>query len=1021
MGLDTVILRSVDLGDGHHWAFEESQYYTLRALCARYAGIDGTREADMGEKSTQTNAMTAAMQGMSIGADPVGVLRKRFREKQNFGMSTLKNQGMPKKAKQVYTPVYERPPKASPRNALAVQIYESMFYNKQRIGVTHGQFRGLQQKVMTAPDEAMSATETIIERLVESGAGEEDKSGPGLGAAGLRFMKVGLQVGKSLAKKTVKSAAVSLRTLGKHVFVAGSSGRALIALAVMFALRATAMVAYDLASSSGTDTDPTANMSTWTQWVGHLWKSATANPYRDGAGLFKSTGLTKKYTSFLASFWDNSTSEHKAFWDKLPEGEFKQLRDFMKHRQIGTSTQNDQAFTDISQLVRYALIDKEAGSTAPKELQPIIAELKELATKESFRYTISKEIDDGVFKWEEVKVENPFQEELSGFASISAGAKTKDGGALLEAQFAIQNQGSTWTLLGTRFALTLARITFRGSGAQKMLTEAGKTYLQSWLQHLPGFTTDGPLVKAMAQLVYQSEQLARWEEFDKMFMICATVTVYTIWNFLRQCMDVKRRYYDGLQADGKTPAPPTTTGEKLVSASNFTRSLTMMVASMSMLYTVLTVGETFLATSGISSASTANFFLTNITAMLVEESVLFAMGYKAEMSGGMFLLNKAAVAFVGIMLNVYLQGQWAWVVNSGLVTFGAVGVTAGRYIWNTAMSSSEGWRKQVATAWRGVKLNPGTYLFDSMGDWMINKADEWEKTYLDVPAGNGGFQNAAQLLAPTGPGQAPGQAPNVTPVGPEPELPRFYPFESQESKDAKKAAYEAAVNAYYGVSQMPSGRGVFGPATTTEDRVKAAQEQAAAQQQQAQEQAAAQQRTDDENQLGDPGKAALSALEKFTLDAQNALNKKTPDEPTLADKVVEGGQKQAEQVRKSLQGARDTFDTMFAGSQRDPTALSRFQQLSQQGAQQSASQDPNLQAQIAQAERELRQVLPANQLAGRAANRRDQIRRRVGRTPEPAGNQPVMDFQVPNFDQPDMDFQAPNFVPPDMDFQVPKF
>lgn len=968
----------------------------------------------MGEISSQTNAMTAAMQGMSMGKDPAQVLKKRLRPKQNYGMSTLKNQNMPKKAKQVYTPVYERPPKASPRNALAVQIYESMFYNKQRIGVTHGQFRGLQQKIMTAPDEAMSATETIIERLVESGAGEENGRGPGrpgLGAAASRFASAGLKVSRVLARRGVKAVVVSLRQLGKHVFVPGSSGRALIALAVMFALRATAMVAYDLSASSGTDTDPSANLSTWTQWVGSLWQSATANPIRDGSGLFKSTGLTEKYTSFLASFWGNSTSELNEFWKNLPPDEFSNLRKFMEHREIGTTSQNTAAFTDISQLVRYAFISTEENNNAPEALKPVIKELQNLAKDSSFKFEVTKEID-GALRSQVLEVENPFKEQLSGLAGLSAGAQRKDGGQLLEAQFAIESQGSTWSLLATRFALSLARIGLRGSGVQQTMTDAVKKNWKSWLSYLPGIPSEGPLMNAMVKLLAGSDKVVRWEEYDKMFMICATVTVYTIWNFLRQCMDINRRYIKGVAPDGKTPMPPASRGEKIVSFSNFTQSLTMMVASMSMLYTVLTVGPVYLATTGITPTSTANFFFTNITAMLVEESVLFTMGYKSELSGGMFLLNKTALAFVGVMLNVYLEGQWTWVVNSGLVALGAVGVTAGRYIWNTAMASTEGWRKQVATLWRGVKLNPGTYLFDSMGEWMINTADEWEKVYLDVPEGNGGFQNAAQALLRTGPapggfaGTPPGPTSNATPAGQKPKMPLIYANESPESIQAKRSAYAAELEAYY--AQKPSQRPA-GPATTTEDRVKAAQ--------QAREQAAAaQQRTKDLAQLGAPGQDAISALERFTLGAQDALNNKNSNEPTLADKVVEKGQKKVEQVqqnvRNSVQGAMKTFDSMFAESQPNPTSLSRFQQLAQQSAQQSAQQDPNLQAEIAQAEQELRRVLPANQFAGRAADQRDQIRRRGPR----ANQQSPIVFQAPNFDsppaadqQPPIVFQAPNF------------
>ena len=159
----SLVLRTVDLGNGHRWALEESQFFACKAICATHMGIGGTKLADLDDnEGSKTNAMTTALQAQQMGLDPKGIISKRMREKENgSGMSKLRNR---KKAKQqVYQPVYiEKKEAELDYNKNAYEVYKAMFSNAARVRITGEQYKKLIGKIFETPGGIKFTSEEII-------------------------------------------------------------------------------------------------------------------------------------------------------------------------------------------------------------------------------------------------------------------------------------------------------------------------------------------------------------------------------------------------------------------------------------------------------------------------------------------------------------------------------------------------------------------------------------------------------------------------------------------------------------------------------------------------------------------------------------------------------------------------------------------------------------------------------------------------------------------------------------------
>ena len=657
---DGVILRTVDLGGGHHWAFDESQYYTLRALCAKYAGIDGTREADMGEITAKTNAMSAAIQSMENNQKPDDIIKKRMVEKKNFGMSTLKNQYMANVNK-VYNPKYERPSNASPRNSLAVQIYESLFYNKQRVRVSYDHFSELKHRVMSAPDEAMSATEIIVNRLVETGAGEEDKSKSGYTDKVYRHVK---QVGR-IGKKVLKNGTQMLKDKAKTVFVPGPTGKALFTIAILFCMRAFFLTVLDNTIATGRITEKQSQVTMWHQWTSNLWEKTTIIPMRGTTGLFESNGITENYTAFLSSFWDQSTGGYNEFWQQIDQYDFTDLKGFMKEHVPKLYKGNEASSLSISKAMRFAFLEKGEIKINDEEkdsqLQKVVIDLKRLKGEKN----VLKNCNDGD-KYCEI-IQNPYNDTLSNFES--AKSSKENGGTMLEAQYAIESQSFSWTNFVSRTMFSIFRIFLRGAKVDEAGAAALKTYFAKQMKFLPGYNGNNLFASYITSILSENSFVDRWDNYDKIFACCITFTAYVTWKFLSHFLELKRQYIEGLDSDGENPAPKSNNLEKFISFTNFTQALTAMILSFSMLYTVVTVGDTDLSNSSLDVKSVERYFANMLTSIWVEELILFTMGFKKEQTTQSFMLQQGITIMTYKLLQTYIDGSFQWVLGYCIFVF----------------------------------------------------------------------------------------------------------------------------------------------------------------------------------------------------------------------------------------------------------------------------------------------------------------------------------------------------------------
>ncbi len=124
-----------------------------------------------------------------------------------------------------------------------------------------------------------------------------------------------------------------------------------------------------------------------------------------------------------------------------------------------------------------------------------------------------------------------------------------------------------------------------------------QTESKNKLDYIPGFGNI-PIANYLVGILTDNSTTNAWLKYDQIFLCCITVAVYTTFTFLMRCGNIKKQIFDERDTDGKNPTA--TFSDKVVHFSSFIYGLTSMVASFSMLYTVVTVGAEPLQTNKLS-------------------------------------------------------------------------------------------------------------------------------------------------------------------------------------------------------------------------------------------------------------------------------------------------------------------------------------------------------------------------------------------------------------------------------------
>ena len=676
----SLILRTVNLGNGHKWALEESQYYACRAICATHMGIGGTKLADLDDdEGFKTNAMTTALQAQQMGLNPKVIISKRMRDKEDYsGMSKLRNR---KKAKQVYQPVYieEKQEAEVEYNKNAYEVYKAMFSNASRVRITGEQYKKLIGKIFETPGGIKFTSEEIItqglasmtmadgddsdgetvaedqltaEQLAQLQAQQQDLNNRGnvekMGILGAKLASVPGKIGNFLVG--------GLKKLNDHVFVPGSSGRPIIFLSMIFMLWHGSQKLLEYQGYMGTP-DGGASESYYSWLTRGFWGNVARVPIN--TNVFDASGLSEQYTMFVESFWDK-TSELGKVWNLVADSEYTQLRKFMntagyKDGNLGTLTET--GVTDVNTMMRWAMKQNEDGLAAthfrsiaeqsnkdPEKMMQFFKDARKQLKKlqEAGELQARATIGEGSVIVRGGKIENPFKKTLDAFRDAQKDEEGS-GGTAKDAQFAMENQRQlSWKVLITSLAFSLLRTALSVSGVSEAVRAGLKNKMIDWMRSF-GLAADmrvfGVLKKQFNILVAANKKIKAYQYFDATIAITFTVTAYSLYNTVRAFGSM----YDTWHRDNA--------GRRILKSYSFLSNLTLLCSSMYMIYGLLTVGPAYILDTGITPMYVATRYGYTVKCLWLEEAAMWLAGYR-DMTGSQITFQQGlALTCSGILMT----------------------------------------------------------------------------------------------------------------------------------------------------------------------------------------------------------------------------------------------------------------------------------------------------------------------------------------------------------------------------------
>jgi hypothetical protein len=675
----SLILRTVNLGNGHKWALEESQYYACRAICATHMGIGGTKLADLDDdEGFKTNAMTTALQAQQMGLNPKVIISKRMRDKENYssGMSKLRNR---KKAKQqVYQPVYieEKQEAEVEYNKNAYEVYKAMFSNASRVRITGEQYKKLIGKIFETPGGIKFTSEEIItqglasmtmadgddsdgetvaedpltaEQLAQLQAQQQDLNNRG------NVEKMGILGGKlaSVPGKIGNFLVGGLKKLNDHVFVPGSSGRPIIFLSMIFMLWHGSQKLLEYQGYMGTP-DGGASEGYYSWLTRGFWGNVARVPIN--TNVFDASGLSEQYTMFVESFWDK-TSELGKVWNLVADDEYTKLRDFMntagyKNGHLNTLTET--GVTDVNTMMRWAMKQEEDGLAAThfrkiaeqsnndtEKMMEIFKDARKQlkSLQEAGKLQTKLTLGEGSKFGGGQNIENPFKKTLDAFRDAQPD-KEGSGGTAKEAQFAMENQRQlSWDVLITSLVFSLLRTALSVSGVSEAVRAGLETKVKGWLGSF-GLVANMDVFEKQGKLLAAANlKVKQYAYFDATIAITFTVTAYSLYNTVRAFGSM----YDTWHRDNA--------GRRILKAYSFLSNLTLLCSSMYMLYGLLTVSPVYILDTGITPLYVATRYGYTVMSLWAEEAAMWSAGYR-DMTGSQLTYQKGlALTCTGILMT----------------------------------------------------------------------------------------------------------------------------------------------------------------------------------------------------------------------------------------------------------------------------------------------------------------------------------------------------------------------------------
>lgn len=768
-GDESLILRTVNLGNGHKWALEESQYYTCRAICANYMGIGGTKLADLDDdEGLKTNAMTTALKAQQMGLDPKLVLSKRFREKENAsGMSTLRN---PKKAKKVYQPVYiEQEEGANVEyNENAYAIYKAMFSNAARVRITGEQYKKLIGKIFETPGGIKFTSEEIITQGLasmtmadgddsdaETVADEDIAAKPEDLNRRTNMEKLGMKIkdaAKALPGLLRDGVMGTLKTLNEHVFVPGSSGRPLIFLVMVFFMWHGCEKIFEyLGYVPKEDRGASEGFFDWMKRG--FWGNVIRVPVN--TNVFNARGLSQNYTAFIDSFW-NEGSELAKTWNLVDTKDYEELRNFMKtgtyyDENVGELT--EKGLIDVNTMMRWAFYEPrdskdslakthfDALATQSKdpekmkafynEVRNQVIKLQESPELKSITASLNTGKDWLIEGGGTVPIENPFKPTLDSFNKANPDNIVEDGGTMKETEYAFESQRKTsWKVMISTLTFSYMRTRYVYSALSDDDKKTLEESFTGWLTSIYAFSNVGLFKDQFESMVSGSARIKGYFNFDATVAISTTVAVYSLYNTLRAFGSM----YETWQKDNR--------GVRLVKVYNVMSNLTLLCTTFSLLYGLCgnNIDPYIFKRIGMSPTYVANRFAWTARSLLIEEMMMYLMGYR-QMSSTQTVFQTALFSTLFYTVMQFAQAsQTVWnftgAHNLQLVMFsmiGAQGYTAmAPYIEKHIFKPIGDRLRNVYRAAFNLKpdkLPIGSYLIDGFGSLLTNMILKMDPDY----------------------------------------------------------------------------------------------------------------------------------------------------------------------------------------------------------------------------------------------------------------------------------------------------